>query len=238
MWVLIIVVVIIVYFKYFYNKPQKKASRQNMRSNTTLKKDFKPTKPSPDWTFEREIDQPGVPHTINTYRKAINGYDYKKIVRHLKVISKLIDPIQKNLGYLQFIEPLVELEKNGQFEFNADMPNISLDYLLYDMFNCFNEVYPVIGARGQMENLNDICKFIPELNGWEKNIAFVELELRDRILKSINENGFIYSKDIDKIDGFSNYNLNKNLVYRLLNYGIIEISKEGRYNIYKLKSKD
>lgn len=237
MWTIIILFIgAVVYFSFFYKETKSKNSGQKSRSSYTRKLNSESVKPSFDWVFKREIDQPGVPTVINNYRKVLNGYDYKKIVKSLKGIAQIKDDIQKNLAYLQFVEPLAELERNGNFEMNEDMPHLFFDHFFLDLFNFLNAYYPAIGAQGQMKNLEDICKFIPELNGFEQSLAFGEIQLREEILQIIKKNGFIYNKDLTKNESFKDYSLGRNLIYRLIEYNIIEEGKEGRYVIYKIKN--
>lgn len=230
MWTIIILFVgAVVYFNFIYKKTKSKNPRQKNSSTQSGKQNSEGKKPGTDWVFKREIDQPGVPTVINNYRKVLNGYDYKKIVRCLKGISQIKDEVQRNLGYLQFLEPLAELERNGCFEMNEDMPQLLFEEFSYNLFNFLNQYYPAIGAKGQMKNFEDICKFIPELKGYEESLNFGSFNDRDDILKNLKGKGLIYQKDL------SQGNLNNDLISSLVRFDVIEKGKEGRYVTYKLK---
>ena len=236
MWSIIILFAVgFVYFNFFYKKTKSNNSRQQIRSTNSKRQNSEGKKPEVDWVFKREIDQQGVPIAINSYRRVLNGCDYKMIVRNLKAIAKINDEVQRNLAYLAYIEPLAELERKGCFDMNEDMPNLFFEYFFHEIFTFLNEYYPVIGAKGQMENLEDICKYVPELKGYPGLIAYGELQLRDELLQIIKKNGFIYGKDLKKIERFNNYSLNRYLIFRLLKYNIIEKGKDGRLITYKLK---
>ena len=237
MWTIIILFIgAFVYFNIFYKETKSKNSGQKRRPTQTRRRNSEAKIPGVDWIFKKEIDQPGVPTVINNYRKVLNGYDYKKIVRSLKGIVQIKNEVQRNLAYLQFVEPLAELERNGNFEMNEDMPHLFFDHFFLELFNFLNAYYPAIGAQGQMRNLEDICKYIPEVNGFEQSLAYGEIQLREDILQIIKKNGFIYNKDLNKDERFTNYSLGRNLIYRLIEYNIIEEGKEGRYVIYKIKN--
>jgi hypothetical protein len=217
----------------------KKASSDSLEINTT--------KPSQNktavnisldsWRFKREIDQANVPTVINSYRKVINVYNYKMIVKALKKIEKIDNPIQRNIAYLRFIEPLAELNRLGYYDVNEDLPTLLFDPFIFDLFTFLSEYYPAIGARGQIKNLEDICNFIPELNGITNMIDYAELDAHDDIIKKINETGFIYAKDLQLIDSFNRVNLKEYLINRMLTNNIISKSKDGRLVIYKLSER-
>jgi len=231
MWTLIILIGgIVIYFQFFYKEPKSKNSGQKLRSANSKGQNSEAKKPEVDWIFKREIDQPGVPTAINNYRKVLNGYDYKKIVRSLKGIAKIENEVQRNLGYLQLIEPLAELERNGNFEMNEDMPHLFFEHFFFDLFNFLNGYYPAIGAQGQMKNLEDICRFIPELSGFELSLDDYKFKVRDEILKVIKNNGLIYQKDLKNIDN------SNDVMSSLVRYNVLEKGKEGKYVIYKIKS--
>lgn len=237
MWTIIILIAgIVIYFQFFYKETKSKNSAQKNSSTQSSSQYSEGKKPGTEWVFKREIDQPGVPTIINNYRKVLNGYDYKKIVRSLKGIAKIENEVQRNLGYLTYIEPLAELERKGCFEMFEDIPNYFFDEYLHDVFTFFNEYYPAIGARGQLKNLEDVYNFIPELNGMGAGIDYAEFEAHDEILKTIKKNGIIYAKDMKMMESFNRVNLKEYLINRMLSYNVLEKGKEGKYVIYKIKS--
>lgn len=143
---------------------------------------------------------------------------------------------QQDLAYLQFVEPIAELEKSGIL-FPDDEYFLDLDVCGYfnPLFENLNTYYLATGAKGQMENLEDICRFIPGLDvflGWSNLELF---KVRDEFLKILNETGSFFHKDLKTFGNQYEKQRVENLIGSLVNYNIIKKEKQGHFIVYKPK---
>jgi hypothetical protein len=239
MWfILIILAALAIYFNFFYQKESKKQVKRET-TRQPGKKSIKTNNAANNWIFQRQIDEPGVPPIINTYRKHLNGYTFKRLMKNFKNIETIEDEIQRNIAYLQFVEPIAELERNGMFDDYDEIlfPSYNMDHLYPNVLRFLNEYSPVIGANGQLKNLEDIGNFIPELSDAVEEQAYIELKARNEIISIIKKNGFIYRTDLFELESFKAVHLQEYLINRLISYGQIEKDKKGKFLIYKLIEK-
>lgn len=235
MWFIIIISAVLVYFLFFHQAPQK-GKHASSRRKKTNGQNISET----NWKFACKIDDPNIPPIINAYRKKLSGYDYNKLVKELKTISTIEDEAQRNMAYLQYLEPLAELERKGLFEMNEDMPHFFFEHFIFELFQYLCDYYPAIGATGQIKNLEEIFHYIPETKGFLvdgklRNSVYSELKARNEIIDKIKGEGFIYKKNLKELESFEQVALKEYLINRLIQYNQIEPDRKGRYIIYKLK---
>ncbi|WP_319499629.1 hypothetical protein [uncultured Draconibacterium sp.] len=217
----ILIIVGVVVVLYFYRQ-NKTAEKEKVEVNVQT------SRKGENWVFERELGHKGIPPIIETYRKHLIGMNKTQIEESLNVFLGIQDEIEKSQALMQLSEPLMELADLGFIgRSRVDMILInSLQYLL--------ECYPVIGAEGQIRNVQDVYNFC--INKDDEAIEFEkvwdELAARNELLDIIARDGKIYQKDLKALKCYNQVSLKENFMLRMLSYGILERKKEGKFVVY------
>lgn len=92
--------------------------------------------------------------------------------------------------------------------------------------------YAVNGHGGQIQNIEEIVDFFPELSGWKELVdsAKETATLSARLLKTIKENPGTLQKDIKKLINVEDGKKVANVLYYMELYGKIRKEKSGNTN--------
>ena len=223
----ILIIAVLVYYLLIHNKnktQKRNYSTAPKRKSQSVKKDIL----KEDWIFNKEIDSPNIPEIINTYRKHISGYNFEKVKKSISVFKRIKNEINRSQSIIQLIEPMLELSKKDYLE------DYEVDDLLFTVFTFLIEYYPIIGANGQLKNLEDLSKFFPEsvIGDFDFKEAYLELKMRNEIITIIEKDGLLYQKDLVKIENFEKLNLQKYFMHRITELGVIKKEKKGKFVIF------
>lgn len=92
--------------------------------------------------------------------------------------------------------------------------------------------YAINGYDGQIQNIEEIVGFFPELSGWQEmiNNAKETASMFARLLKTIKENPGTLQKDIKKLINVDDGKKVANVLYYMELYGKIRKEKSGNTN--------
>ncbi len=110
-----------------------------------------------EWVFNKDTEEENVPQIILNFRKEKNGLTAKELDEiYWDIRIKNPNPdFMTCLHIINYVEPLVELYKTDELAVNISYLIIALQTLL--------EGYVVSGAKGQIENIEEIINYFPEL---------------------------------------------------------------------------
>jgi len=186
------------------------------------------------WIFNKPTDPENLPLQIREFRKLNNGKDLNYFKTYLNR-AKRIDTVESSIYLLQIIEPLYIIEKENLLEdFSIEL----FESIYFKVLNILIEYYPISCDKEQLVNIFETISFFGnEFNQVlaYKQSAFAELETSIKVYEIINSDGFIYIKDINKINSFKDIHLQKYFITRISNIGNLVKSKRGNFYLLTLR---
>jgi hypothetical protein len=183
-----------------------------------------------NWIFSKPINIENLPRQIREFRNLNNGKDLNYFNTYFKKIKR-VDSVKSSIYLLQIIEPMYLIKKENLLDdFSIEL--FELTY--YEVFTNLVGYYPIICAKEQLINTFETMSFFSnEFNDilFYKQSSFAELETTIKVHEIVKSDGFIYIKDINKINSFKDIHLQKNFIIRLCNIGNLKETKKGNFNI-------
>lgn len=234
MWLIIAIIGAVIYFQFFHQEPKKKKSGARGSVKRQNNQNYKADIPGINWIFQREINEPGVPPIVNTYREKLNGKSFEYIIKMTYLATeKGENRVQNGHMIMQITEPLLELMRLGYLETHEveGLLSVNYDFLIAH--------YPTYGLIGQLKNLQDMYNYLKGIPILEKSLlnAFLEIQVRKEMFKLIKKDGFILNEDLSKIESFNEIEFQESLISRLVRSNQIKEEKIGRSITYKFLEK-
>lgn len=229
----IIAVLIIVYFLLRKRtKPTKQLSVEDLLDPDT--KEFVENREKLDQPYSCFIDSSREPpRLLAELREKHKDQSLSKLTELYYSLLTKIQEEKKNREFkkmsmysqmsLGLIEPLILQNKIAYGSFGLGSIPALDEPLSY---------YAINGYDGQIQNIEEIVGFFPELSGWQEmiNNAKETASMFARLLKTIKENPGTLQKDIKKLINVDDGKKVANVLYYMELYGKIRKEKSGNTN--------
>lgn len=229
----IIVIMVIGYFLFRKKaKPSRQLSVDDLLDPET--KEFVENRKKLDLPYSSFIDTASEPpRLLAELREKHRDQSLSKLTELYYSLMTKIQEEKKNRDFkkmsmysqmsLGLIEPLILQNKIAYGSFDLGSIPALEEPLPY---------YAINGHGGQIQNIEDIVSFFPELSAWKELVTSSKetANLSSRLIKAITENPGTLQKDIKKLIGVEDGKKVANVLYYMELYGKIRKEKSGNSN--------
>ncbi|MDC1105116.1 hypothetical protein OAT16_00325 [Prolixibacteraceae bacterium] len=184
---------------------------------------------------------PNAPSYITSSRSLYENKDPRSVL--LEIIDIIEnDPQRKEynkiLSYVEFLSHY-DLDLLSFYD-DLDKEPISFTFIKIEYLNNVKEYTPIQGSYQDINNIVLLNRFLNDnslasfMDEQEEKEIYKEYEVKCLVCKLVEDNGFIYRKELNRLEAFRSLRLGEYFINRMLSVRILKSDKKGRFIIYRL----